>query len=278
MTTSAVDVARSDRPAAARDPSERAVYELFIGLMTIMSLIVMVFLVFVRRPEVETILASTDTLLCVLFLFDFLRSYRRAPQKRVYLFGDAPGRSLPQGLFDLLGSIPGTGILRVFRIFRVARLTRAVRASGSRGLAKEFVKRRAESAVYVIILASFLVLLLGSCLIAIVEPAAAGSNIKTGGDAFWWAFVTITTVGYGDRFPVTQAGRFVGLVTMAVGIGIFGVLTSYLSTVFLARHEVDPPPAAPVPGTELGSIKAELEALRVEMAGVRRLLEVNERG
>ena len=278
MTANAVGVAPLDRPDAARDPNERAVYELFIGLMTIMSLIVMVFLVFVRRPEVETILASTDTLLCILFLFDFLRSYRRAPNKRAYLFGDDPGRSLPQGLFDLLGSIPGTGIFRLFRIFRVARLARAVRASGSQGLAKEFFKRRAESAVYVIILASFVVLLLGSCLIAIVEPTAEGSNIKTGGDAFWWAFVTITTVGYGDRFPVTQAGRFVGLVTMAVGIGIFGVLTSYLSTVFLSRHEVDSPPAVPVSGSDLGSIKAELEAMRAEMAGLRRLLEVNERG
>jgi voltage-gated potassium channel len=157
-----------------------------------------------------------------------------------------------------------------------------VRASGSRGLAMEFFKRRAESAVYVIMLTSFVVLLVGSCLIAFVEPPAEGSNIKTGGDAFWWAFVTITTVGYGDRFPVTAAGRFVGMITMAVGIGIFGVLTSYLSSIFLARDDDASTTSEPAPASALASepdpVRAELVALRSEMAGLRRLLEVQERG
>jgi voltage-gated potassium channel len=278
MTADAVDIAPSERPATAYDANESPVYELFIGLMTVISLIVMVFLVFVRRPEVEAILASTDTLVCLLFLFDFLRSYHRSPDKLEFMFGERPGRTLPHGLFDLLGSIPGVGILRAFRIFRVARLTRAVRASGSRGLAAAFFKRRAESAVYVIILTSFIVLLLGSCLIAIVEPAADGSNIKSGGDAFWWAFVTITTVGYGDRFPVTEAGRFVGMLTMAVGIGIFGVLTSYLSTVFLSSPKEPSTTTGPASDMKSDAVAAELVALRAEMAGLRRLLEGHERG
>jgi voltage-gated potassium channel len=132
--------------------------------------------------------------------------------------------------------------------------------------------------VYVITLMSFVVLLVGSILIAYVEPPAQGSNIKTGGDAFWWAFVTITTVGYGDRFPVTEAGRIVGMITMAVGIGIFGVLTSYLSTVFLSRPEDDPAATTPAPKPAPDPIQAELAALRAEMAGLRRVLEVQESG
>jgi voltage-gated potassium channel Kch len=276
MTADDVAVAPLDRQAAAMN--ESPIYELFIGLMTIISLIIVFFHVIVRVPQVDAILTSTDTLVCFLFLFDFARSYRRAPDKRVYMFGEQPGRTLPRGLFDLLGSIPGAEIFRVLRIFRVARLTRLVRASGSRGLAAEFFKRRAESAVYVIILMSFVVLLVGSILIAYVEPPAQGSNIKTAGDAFWWAFVTITTVGYGDRFPVTEAGRIVGMFTMAVGIGIFGVLTSYLSTVFLARPEDDPAATTPTPKPAPDPVQAELAALRAEMAGLRRVLEVQESG
>ena len=282
MTADAVGAAPLDRQAAAAN--ESPIYELFIGLMTIISLISVFFQLIVRVPQVEVILTSTDTLVCLLFLWDFARSYRRAPVKQTYLFGERPGRTLPQGLLDLFGSIPGVPILRILRIFRVRRLSRLVRASGSRGLAMEFFKRRAESAVYVIILASFVVLLAGSCLIAFVEPPADGSNIKTGGDAFWWAFVTITTVGYGDRYPVTPAGRFVGMITMAVGIGIFGVLTSYLSSIFLARDDDPSTLPAPVPtptpagASEPDPVRDELAALRAEMAGLRRLLEVQERG
>jgi voltage-gated potassium channel len=267
----------SPAPVVAED--ESSIYELFMGLMTIASLVVMFFILVVRVPQVDAILVSTDTLFCIIFIFDFARSLLRAPDRRAYLLGPRPGRSLPTGVLDLLGSIPSVGIFRVFRVFRLARIARILRARGARSLALEFVRRRAEAAIYIIVVASLSVLVIGSCAIAYVEPSAEGSNIKTGGDAFWWAFVTITTVGYGDRFPVTEGGRLVGMVTMAVGIGIFGVLTSYLSSIFLApREEDDPAPAsAPVPvepaGEAGGAVAAELAALRAEMAELRRLLE-----
>jgi voltage-gated potassium channel len=273
---------------------ESSMYELFMGLMTIVSLINTVMILIVRAPEVDTILTSVDTLFCLLFLADFTRSFRRAPSRRAYMFGANPGRSLPTGLFDLLGSIPTVGVFRIFRVFRLVRINRIVRARGARALAREFVERRAEAAIYVIVIASMFVLLLGSSLIAFIEPPAPDSNIKSGGDAFWWAFVTITTVGYGDRFPVTNWGRFVGMLTMAVGIGIFGVLTSYLSSVFLApppkeAASEDLPAATPeaeavaggvapaVSETNATQINAteiadELRALRAELADVRRLL------
>jgi voltage-gated potassium channel len=250
-----------------------------MGLMTIASLVVMFFIVVVRIPQVEAILVSTDTLFCIIFLFDFARSLTRAPDRSAYLFGPRPGRSLPTGVLDLLGSIPSVGIFRFFRVFRLARIARILRARGARSLALEFVRRRAEAAIYIIVVASLAVLVIGSCAIAYVEPSAEGSNIKTGGDAFWWAFVTITTVGYGDRFPVTEGGRLVGMVTMAVGIGIFGVLTSDRSSIFLAprKEDASSEPSASAPsapaGEAGGAVAAELAAMRAEMAELRRLLE-----
>jgi hypothetical protein len=275
MTAHAASVPPSSRSQAASLVDPPAPYDLFIGLMTMLSVVVMILASVVRVEAVDTILTSTDSLFCVVFLIDFAHRYRRARYKRIYLFGERPGRSVPYGLFDLVGSIPGAGVLRALRLFRVAGLVRAVRAHGSRGMVAAFFKERAESAAYVIILAAFVVLLVGSSLIAAVEPTAAGSNIEDAGDAFWWAFVTITTVGYGDRFPVTEAGRFVGMVTMAVGIGIFGVLTSFLSTWFLKRPDGDR--ATDGAGADVRAMRQELLAIRAELAGVRRLLEVDER-
>jgi hypothetical protein len=275
MTAHATSVPPSSRSEAAPVVEQPASYDLFIALMTMLSVVVMILASVVRVDAVDTILISTDSLFCVVFLLDFAHRYRQAPDKREYLFGTYPGRSVPSGLFDLLGSIPGASLLRVLRLFRVVQLARAVRAHGSRGLAAAFFKERAESAAYVIILAAFLVLLVGSSLIAAVEPMATGSNIEDAGDAFWWAFVTITTVGYGDRFPVTEAGRFVGMVTMAVGIGIFGVLTSFLSTWFLKRPDGDRGPDRL--GADVRAMQRELVAVRAELAGLRRLLEVDER-
>jgi len=81
-----------------------------------------------------------------------------------------------------------------------------------------------------------------------VEAPAPNANIKTGGESFWWAFVTMTTVGYGDYYPVTEAGRFIGMVTMAVGVAILGVLSSFLASWFLSpsrSQPVDEVPLAP---------------------------------
>jgi voltage-gated potassium channel Kch len=283
MTAEAVAVTATPRtgvPAPAEHQEQSSLYELFMGLMTIMSLVIMFLTLVVRNDDVDAILTGTDTLLCIMFLFDFARSLKVAPSKSAYLFGPRPGRTLPQGVLDLLSSIPSVGIFRFFRVFRLARVARILRARGAKSLAKEFLARRAESAIYIIAVLAMLVLVIGSSLIAFVEPDAEGANIEDGGDAFWWAFVTITTVGYGDRFPVTEGGRLVGMLTMAVGIGIFGVLTSYLSSLFMAPPETpgqdDAPgsPAEPPPD----EVAAQLAAVRAELADLRRLLETRTSG
>ncbi len=68
------------------------------------------------------------------------------------------------------------------------------------------------------------------------EEKAKGSNIHDYPDALWWAIVTVTTVGYGDRYPVTEGGRVVAAILMLVGIGLIGVLTATVASVFVKEH------------------------------------------
>lgn len=75
-------------------------------------------------------------------------------------------------------------------------------------------------------------LIFGSISILQVETVPE-SNIKTAGDAIWWAFVTITTVGYGDRFPVTSAGRIIAAFLMITGVALFGTFTGFVAAWFM---------------------------------------------
>src|SRR2546428_9953157 len=69
--------------------------------------------------------------------------------------------------------------------------------------------------------------------VLVTERNDPNANIKTASDALWWAYVTVTTVGYGDEYPVTNSGRIVGVLLMTIGVGLFGVITGYLANAFL---------------------------------------------
>jgi voltage-gated potassium channel len=79
-------------------------------------------------------------------------------------------------------------------------------------------------------------LFIGSWLVLLFENKAKGSNIHDYPDALWWAIVTVTTVGYGDRYPVSEGGRIVAVVLMLVGIGLIGVLTATVASLFIKEH------------------------------------------
>lgn len=96
-----------------------------------------------------------------------------------------------------------------------------------------------------------------------LEKGIDGSNIHNAGDALWWAFVTITTVGYGDFYPVTYEGRIVAAVLMTAGVGLFGTFTGFVASWFL-EEDSDKQDAHVVTNlrTEISELKASVELLK----------------
>jgi voltage-gated potassium channel len=87
-----------------------------------------------------------------------------------------------------------------------------------------------------VLIAAAATLFLGAWLVLLLEENAKGSNIHSYPNALWWAIVTVTTVGYGDRYPVSAGGRVVATILMLVGIGLIGVLTATVASVFIKEH------------------------------------------
>jgi voltage-gated potassium channel len=87
-----------------------------------------------------------------------------------------------------------------------------------------------------VLIAAAATLFLGAWMVLLFEENAKGSNIHNYPDALWWAIVTVTTVGYGDRYPTTEGGRAVAVILMQVGIGLIGVLTATVASLFIREH------------------------------------------
>jgi voltage-gated potassium channel len=257
---------------SARAESIRSsnVYQIFILVLTILSLGIMVLLLLPLDAAVHQLLLFYDNAICVIFLVDFFISLRQAPVKRAYFIGE-------RGWLDLIGSIPALGVFSFTALFRLARLSRLARVSrilrrqNEKQLVEDVIRNRGQYAAAVTLLLAFIVLILSSIFVLFFESQSPKANIVTGGDALWWAIVTITTVGYGDYYPVTAGGRITGVFVMVAGVGIIGSLAGILSSIL-----VPPSPGArssPDDATPPSAIEAELAAVRSELAALREALE-----
>jgi voltage-gated potassium channel len=111
---------------------------------------------------------------------------------------------------------------------------RLLREFGLRRVWQQALHDRAGSALLVVLFLVIVLLEVGSALELAIESRAPGGNIKNASDAIWYTYVTVTTVGYGDRYPVTNAGRVVGVLIMTIGVGLFGTLTGFLANAFVS--------------------------------------------
>ena len=248
-------------------------YNMFILVLTVFSLVAMVLLLLPLEPQVQQLLFVYDQVICVIFLVDFAYNLTGSRPKTQYFIRE-------RGWLDLLGSIPSLGISNFTVLFRLARLSRLARIARLFGGAKrrelidDVVNNRGQYAAFITILSAGLVLSVGSVLILMFESRSQDANITTGGDALWWGVVTITTVGYGDFYPVTSLGRLTAFVVMLAGVGIIGALASILASVLVppptTHGDEDGAPAAPGPSDP--AVAAELAALRAEVQALREAL------
>ena len=142
---------------------------------------------------------------------------------------------------------------------------------------------RGRVATYVAGAAAMLILI-GALAVLDVEQNAPDAKILTFGDAAWWAVTTITTVGYGDLYPVTPIGRVVAAALMMSGIAVLGIVTASIASWLVQRIEENAEGVAAAAGekaaaaeepvlAEMADLVKEIAALRLEIAELRKISE-----
>lgn len=205
-------------------------YQMLILSVSVLSLGIMASMTgFALSPETRSVLDVADMAVCGLFLLDFGVSLAFAPNKLRYL--------ATWGWLDLLSSIPAIDLARwgraarVLRVLRVLRVMRATKIVA--GLA---MQHRARNAAMAGVLLLLLVVFASSIAILHFEDVEGG-NIREAHDAMWWAATTVSTVGYGDFYPVTWEGRLIAVLLMITGVGSFAAIAAGLVSWFMPPSE-----------------------------------------
>jgi voltage-gated potassium channel len=229
-------------------------HELFMSLITLLSTVnVVLALAPIMSGEGRQVIIAVELILAPIFFGDFLLRLATTRSRRAYFLRG-------WGWTDLLATVP---FLAAFRLFHVAAVVRALRVRGPGAIMDELYVARASATFYLTIFLVIFVLEFSGALVLDAEAGAAGANITTPGDALWWGYVTITTVGYGDQYPVTPWGRVIGVFLLTAGVALFSVFTGFIANAFLAprrRRRFMALPAEP------GSVQAQLDAIRDMLA------------
>lgn len=195
--------------------------------MSLMSLILSFLALFVISgllfapidQESRQVLIGLDFIICSIFLLQLTIDLIRSPDRSQFL---------KMHWIDFVASIPMIEPLRYARIFHILRVLLVIRSS--KFIFDQLLRNRKETTLASIILLLVVLLTIGAGSVLVIESKAPNANITTAQDALWWAFVTISTVGYGDHYPVTTAGKFVASVVIICGVGIFGMISGLVTS------------------------------------------------
>lgn len=189
---------------------------------------------------------AVDYLIWLVFVVDYVARIVLADHRGHYLVHHIP---------DLL--IVALPILRPLRLLRLVVLLRVLNRRATDSL-------RGRVAIYVGG-ATVIILFCASLAVLDAERHSRHANITSFGDALWWSVTTVTTVGYGDRYPVTSEGRFVAVGLMLAGIALIGVVTASFATWLLDRvRQVERDAQIDVTAS-LDALRAEIAELRVQL-------------
>ncbi len=201
---------------------------------------------------------DADVLFTVTFLTAFAVQLVLVEDRKAWL-----GTHWFDVLVVIVVAFPLLRVLRFYRYLPLVNHARLLRVAFILGEAlRAHLRTYGRGNVHNILVTAVVVVFVGSLLVDFAEDGSQEANIKTLGDAIWWAMTTVTTVGYGDKYPTTTAGRVVAAGLMVLGIGLFGVMTASISSVFVAQNQ-EP---------DLQRLREEMQALREELAAFRRAL------
>jgi voltage-gated potassium channel len=201
-------------------------YVIFVHGIVFLTIINSAIWLFFTQGEEDSALLTINLVLSLFLLTDAMVHLLRRKRKLKFLFRD-------HGWALFVGSLP-IPFFGVIRLLRTSLNLRRLRRSHLLEAQQVIFTKRAQTTLFVVILAAIIVYETAVLFVLRVEGGVGGANIRTAGDALWWGIVTISTVGYGDRFPVTPHGRIVGVALIAVGVGLFTSITSYMADSF--RH------------------------------------------
>lgn len=200
---------------------------------------------------VRVALTAANVAIWTVFALDYAARLYLAPERL---------RFVRTHLLDLaVIALPMLRPLRALRLLRLARLASLVGVA--HGRAGRSLHARVSSYV-----AGAAVVVIGVAAVAMydAERTAEGANITSLPDALWWAATTVTTVGYGDRYPTTTYGRLVAVALMVMGIALLGVVTATIAAWFVDRLRRVEATDARTEAT-LSDVLVELRAVRVRL-------------
>lgn len=196
----------------------KIVYEISFNILAIISVILAIIDINSGLlPWQEYI----DIIIWIIFVIDYFARLIYSKEKKKFF---------KQNIFDLIAIIPFNSALRIFRSFKALRLLKLTKLAKSLALGARIL-RRAEK--FLNINGFKYMLFLSICLVIVGGIAISSAEDMELIDGIWWAFVTTTTVGYGDISPATALGRIIACILMVTGIGLIGSLTSTITSYFM---------------------------------------------